>query len=72
MCLSLTCGRVDAGSNVEVAESVSMGHGTAAALLVVVVSALIVRQAASQRRLGHVPIQGGVQRFLKIQLQGKY
>lgn len=57
--MSLTCGWVDAGSNVEVAESVGMGH-VAAALLVVVVSTLMVRQATSQGRLGHIPIEGGV------------
>lgn len=67
MCLGLTCGRVDAGSNVKVAESVGMGH-EAAALLVVVVSILMVRQAASQRGLGHITIEGGVQRFWDIQL----
>lgn len=59
MWFSLTCGRVDAGSNVEVAESVGMGH-VAADLLVVVVSALMVGQAASQRGLWHIPIKGGV------------
>lgn len=57
MCLSLTCGRVDAGSNVEVAKSVGMGQ-IAVAFLVVVVLALMVRQAASQRELGHIPIKG--------------
>lgn len=60
MCLSPTCCRVDAGSNVEVAESVGMGH-VAADLLVVVVSILIVRQAASQRGLWPNPRKGGVQ-----------
>lgn len=60
MCLSLTCGRVDAGSNVEVAKSVGMGQ-IAVALLVVVVLALMVRQAASQRELGYIPIKGGMQ-----------
>lgn len=60
MCLSLTCGRVDAGSNVEVAKSIGMGQA-AAALLVVVVLALMVRQAAGQRGLRHIPIKGGVQ-----------
>ncbi len=62
-----TCGRVNAGCYVEVTESVGMGH-VAAALLVAVVSALMVRKAAGQRGLGHIPIEGGLQRFLKIQL----
>lgn len=60
MCLSLTGGRVDACSNVEMAESVGMGH-VAAAPLMIIVLALMVRQAASQRGLGHIPIKGGVQ-----------
>lgn len=64
--LSLTCGWVDARSDVEVAKSVGMGH-VAAALLVVVVAALMVRQAASQRQLRCIPIKGAVQGFLKIQ-----
>lgn len=58
--MSLTCSRVDAGSDVEVAERVGVGHA-AAAPLVVVVSALVVRQAASQRGLGDIPMKGGVQ-----------
>lgn len=57
--MCLTCGRVDAGSNVEVAESIGMGHVTAD-LLVVVVSTLMVGQAASQRGLWYIPIKGGV------------
>lgn len=64
---SLTCGRVDASGDVEVAESVSMGH-VAAARLVVEVSALMVGQAASQRGLRHIPIKGGLPGFLIIQL----
>lgn len=68
--MSLTCGRVDAGSDVEVAESVGVGH-VVAVPLVVTVSALMVRQAGGQRWDGHVPIEGGMPRFLKIQLQEK-
>lgn len=45
MCSNQTCGWVDAGSNVKVAESIGMGH-VIAALLVVTVSTLKVRQAA--------------------------
>lgn len=55
MCVTQTCGRVDARSDVEVAESVGMGH-VAAAPLVVVVSALMVRQAACQGGLGHISV----------------
>lgn len=65
--MSVTCGRVDAGSDVEVAESVGMGHASAT-FLVVTVSALMVRQAASQRGLGYIPIKGGVPGFLEIEL----
>lgn len=57
---TLTRGRVDAGSDVEVAESVGVRH-VAADSLVLVVSALMVRQAASHRGLGHVATGGGVQ-----------
>ena len=41
-CLGLTCGRVDAGSNVEVAEGISVGHATVAPS-VGVMSVLVVR-----------------------------
>lgn len=43
----LTSGRVDAGRNVEVAESVGLRH-VAPALPVAVVTALMVRQAAGE------------------------
>lgn len=48
--------RVDAGRNVEVAESVGLGH-VAPALPVAVVTALVVRQAAGERELKHVPVR---------------
>lgn len=64
---SLTCGWVDAGSDVKMAESVGVGQ---AALLVVVVSTLKVRQAAGPGELRYVLI-GGVLRFVKIPLSRK-
>lgn len=45
MNLRLTCGGVDAGSDVEVAESISIGW-SAVAPLVVLVLVLMVKQAA--------------------------
>lgn len=66
--MCLTGGWVDACSNVEVAESIGMGPVGAALLVAVVAMTLVVRQAASQRGLRNVPIQGEVPRFLKIKL----
>lgn len=54
--MALTGGRVDAGRNVEVAESVGVRH-VAPAFPVVVVPALMVRQAAGQREVRPVPIR---------------
>lgn len=54
--MGLTSCRVDAGRNVEVAESVCLRH-VAPALPVAVVPALVVRQAASERELKHVPVR---------------
>lgn len=68
--LIFTCGGVDAGSDVEVAESVGMRHA-AAAPLVAVVPALIVRQTTSHGGLQDVPVKGAMQGFLKVQLEGK-
>lgn len=53
--MALTSGRVDAGRNVEVAESVCLWH-VAAALPVAVVTTLL-RQAAGERELKHVPVR---------------
>lgn len=61
MCLSLTCGRVDACSDVEVAEGVGMGHVDGAPP-VAAVTALMVRQAASHGGLRNIAIT--VPRFL--------
>lgn len=58
--MALTGGRVDASRNVEVAESVGVRH-VAPAFPVVVVPALMVRQAASQREVRPVPIRRGEQ-----------
>lgn len=44
----------------EVAESIGMGDFVVA-FLVVVVLVLMVRQAASQRGLKHIPVNGGMQ-----------
>lgn len=51
----------------EVTKSVSVGNFVAT-FLVAVVSVLMVRQAASQRGLEHVPVNGGLQCFLEIAL----
>lgn len=66
--MCLTGGWVYACRNVKVAESIGMGTIGAALLVAVVAMALVMRQAASQRGLGNVPIQGEVPRFLKIKL----
>lgn len=58
--MALTGGGVDAGRNVEVAESVGVRH-IAPAFPVVVVPALMVRQAASQGEVRLVPIRRGEQ-----------
>lgn len=63
----LTCGWVDAGSDVEVTKSVSVGNFFAT-FLVTVVSVLMVRQAAGQRGLEHIPVNGGLQCFLEVAL----
>lgn len=47
VCLSLTCGRVDAGSDVEVAQSISVGRSSVASLVVMML-ALMVKEAAGQ------------------------
>lgn len=67
----LTCGWVDAGSDVEVTKSVSVGNFVAT-FPVTVVSVLMVRQAAGQRGLQHIPVNGGLQCFLEVALKGKY
>lgn len=67
MCAGRTCGRVDAGSDVEVAERVGV-RPVAAAPLVAVVPALMVRQAASQGGLRDVPVKRATQVSLKVQL----
>lgn len=53
--MGLTSGRVDAGCNVEMAESVCLRHG-APALPVAGVTTLV-RQAAGERELKHVPVR---------------
>lgn len=67
----LTCGWVDAGSDVEVTKSVSVGNFVAT-FPVTVMSVLMVRQAPAQRGLEHIPVNGGLQCFLEVALQGKY
>lgn len=58
--MGLTSGRVDAGRDVEVAESVGLRH-VAPALPVAIVTALVVRQAAGERELKDVPVGWGEQ-----------
>lgn len=66
--MGLTSCRVDAGCNVEVAESVGL-RNVAPALPVAVVTALVVRQAAGERELKHVPVSHWEQGLLKEPLQ---
>ncbi|TNN59140.1 hypothetical protein EYF80_030674 [Liparis tanakae] len=67
MCAGRTCGGVDAGRDVEVAERVGV-RPVAAAPLVAVVPALMVRQAAGQGGLRGVPVTRAPQVSLEVQL----